>query len=71
MLVSIWGTCCDLYDHCLQSNIADITELQPVSCSEDYRTFSDSQNVHTDIKEEEDPLSVTFPVIKIESEVSC
>jgi hypothetical protein len=51
--------------------MADITELQPFSCGENYHTFSDSQNLQTDIKEEEDPLSVMSPVIKTESEVSC
>jgi hypothetical protein len=72
MLVLSRGTCCDWYDHCcLQHNIADITKLQPVSYGETYHTFSDSQNLQTDIKEEKDPLSVTSPVIKTESEVSC
>jgi hypothetical protein len=56
---------------CLQPNIADVTELQPVSCGETFHTFSDSQNLQTDIKEEEDPLSVTPPVIKTKTKVSC
>jgi hypothetical protein len=51
--------------------MADITELQPVSCGETYQTFSDNQNLQTNVKDENDPLSRTFPVTKTESEVSC
>ncbi|PNF25810.1 hypothetical protein B7P43_G11739, partial [Cryptotermes secundus] len=51
-----------------EPNMADITELQSVSCGKTYHTFSDSQNLQTYIKEERDPLSLTFPVIKTKTE---
>jgi hypothetical protein len=54
----------------LQHN-TDTTEVQSVSCDETKLTFCDSDNLQTEIKEEEDPLSETFPVPKTESEVSC
>jgi hypothetical protein len=54
----------------LQCSNTDITEHQPVSCGETYHTFCDSENLQTDIKEEEDPVLI-FPVIKADNEVSC
>jgi hypothetical protein len=48
----------------------DATELQHISCDETYPTFSDSENEQTDIKEEEDPLSITCALTKTENEVS-
>jgi hypothetical protein len=53
----------------LQRN-ADTTEVQSVSCDETNLAFCDNENLQADIKEEEDPLLVTFPVPKTESEVS-
>jgi hypothetical protein len=53
----------------LQRN-TDTTEVQSVSCDETNLAFCGSENLQADIKEEEDPLLVTFPVPKAESEVS-
>jgi hypothetical protein len=53
----------------LQRN-ADTTEVQSVSCDETNLTFCDSENRQAHIKEEKDPLLVTFPVPKTESVVS-
>ena len=48
----------------------DTTVLQSISCDETNLTLSDSENLQTDIKEEEDPLLITCPLTKIENEVS-
>lgn len=53
----------------LQRN-TDTTEVQSVSHEETNLTFCDTESLQADIKEEEDPLLVTFPVPKTESEVS-
>jgi hypothetical protein len=51
--------------------MADITELQPVSRVKTFHTFSDSHHLQTAIEDEKDPLSVTLPVNKTKSEVTC
>jgi len=48
----------------------DTTVLQSISCDETYLTLSDSKNLHTDIKEEEDPLLITCPLTNTENKVS-
>jgi hypothetical protein len=48
----------------------DTTVLQSISCDETYITLSDSENLQTYIKEEEDPLLLACPLTKTEEEVS-
>lgn len=48
----------------------DTTVLQSISCDETYLTLSDSENLQTDIKEEKDPSSITYPLTKTENNVS-
>jgi hypothetical protein len=49
---------------------SDTTEDQSVSCDGTNLTFCDSGILQRAIKEEEDPLFVSFPVPKTESQVS-
>jgi hypothetical protein len=52
-------------------NCLDFLKVEPGSCSESCPTSSHDGNQISDIKVEEDPVSVTFPGIKPEHEVSC
>jgi len=58
MIIMVFQPCCDT------------TVLQSISCDETYLTLSDSENLQTDIKEEEDPLLITCPLTKTENKVS-
>jgi hypothetical protein len=46
-------------------------QVQHDSHNETDQTSSASENQLADIKTEDDPVSVTFPVLKAEREVSC
>jgi hypothetical protein len=48
----------------------DTTVLQFISYDETYLSLSDSENLQTDIKEEEDSLLIICPLTKTENEVS-
>jgi hypothetical protein len=47
------------------------SEMSPASSQNAYQAISVKAEVLSDVEEEEDPLPVTFPGIKVEPEVSC
>jgi hypothetical protein len=51
-------------------HVKPILNSQPNSVSATYLTSSHSENQLIYVKEEEDPLSITLPVVKAENEVS-
>jgi hypothetical protein len=46
-------------------------KAEPDSESEMYLIYSDNADDLLDMKEEEDPLAITFPVMEDKIEVSC
>jgi hypothetical protein len=48
----------------------DFIKCEPDSDGESYSTSSQKQNLLTDVKEDEDPLFISYPLMKTENEVS-
>jgi hypothetical protein len=46
-------------------------KTEPDSDSEMYLKYSDNVDELLDIKEEENPIAITFPVMEVKIEVSC
>ena len=49
----------------------DFIKCEPDSDGELYPTSSQNQNLLNDVKEDEDPLFISYPLMKTENEVSC
>lgn len=54
----------------LQQNMNSI-KTEPDSDSEMYLKYSHNADELLDVKEEENPVPITFPVMKVKIEVSC
>jgi hypothetical protein len=59
-------------------NYTNLEEVVPGPCGETYLVSHDADQVKnikaeegSDVDEEEDPVPITFPKIKVEPEVSC
>lgn len=54
----------------LQENM-NFMKTEPDSDSENYLKYSQNEDELLDVKEEENPVPITFPVMEAKIEVSC